>query len=165
MQPTDKDLAEFALLALEFKLIGLPQIVAWGDKVIEARDDPPTWALDLSMAQDVESVNTILNQMQWERGTLTPYLAQKMLFHLTYKKWKSSELHWQDIRLIFWDGRLSPDKKSASELHDFEILSGTILALWEELDGGFITEPEIVTVVNNYFQSYDPSSTPLPSWV
>ena len=42
MTPTDKDIAEFVVLAWEFKFLGLPQIVAWGDEVIETQDDPPT---------------------------------------------------------------------------------------------------------------------------
>jgi hypothetical protein len=65
LKPTIKDLVHFVAEAFEYELLGLPEVVAWGDEVIATSDDPPTWALDLAMAPDLESIGAILRQMEW----------------------------------------------------------------------------------------------------
>ncbi len=165
MTPTDKDYAEFARLALEYKLLGLSNLVAWGDEVIETRDDPPTWALDLSMVPNVETAVMVLNGMQWERGTITPGLAKEMLVQLTHREWTCGKIGWRRILSIFWNVDFSPDDKAVGRRADYHLLASLLSCYLEEFEAGVMTEGQINDAVNDFFCSLEPAIVPLPSWV
>ncbi len=91
---SEKDLAEFALLGLKYKLLRLEQIVAWVDELIDERDNPPTWAIELAMASDAETAGSIL---RWIRGDVTPDLPAKLIGGLLLRRRDCGALNWRDV--------------------------------------------------------------------
>ena len=165
MTPTDKDLAEFARLGLEYKLLGLPNLVAWGDEVIESRDDPPTWALDLSMVPNVETAVTVLNEMQWERGTITPGLATEMLAQLTRREWVFGKIGWRIVLTIFWNVDFWSVEMSVGRCANYRLLASQLSYYSEEFEGGNMTERQINDAVDDFFWELNTAIAPLPTWV
>lgn len=166
MTPTDRDLAEFVLLGLEFKLFGLPQIVAWGDEVIETRDDPPTWALDLSMADKEEAALAVFKDMHWIRGDLTPLMPQRLLLALMKRDWMSGKLQWQQVWWPLWDLIPEPSCRGLSFV-DVELIH----ELYDLIDWrGYknddsVTDGEITILVDRIFATSESNVIRLPNWV
>ncbi|HEY4263484.1 MAG TPA: hypothetical protein VGM98_25195 [Schlesneria sp.] len=90
LQPTVKDLVQFVTTALEYELLSLSEVVAWGDNVIASQDVPPTWALDLAMAPDLLAVGEILRQMEWLPGSCTRLMNERLLLGLLRRCWINS---------------------------------------------------------------------------
>ena len=167
MTPTDRDLAEFVLLGLEFKLLGLPQVVAWGDEVIVTRDDPPTWALDLSIADKEEAAQSVFRQMHWMRGDLTPLMPERLLVALMKRDWQSGKLQWEQVYRPLWE--IIPEK-------DYRRCRGLLFVdveLIRELDGlidwraeceANVKHSEIETLVDRIFATCESNVILLPYW-
>jgi hypothetical protein len=51
MDANTKNLAEFARLALRFRLLAPASIVAWDDALVADRDVPEPWFIDLALAK------------------------------------------------------------------------------------------------------------------
>lgn len=167
MTPTEKDIAEFVVLALKYKFLGLPQIVAWGDEVIETRDEPPIWALDLSMANNLEVAQAVLRQMHWMRGDLTPLMPKRLLVALMKRDWQSGKLQWEQVWRPLWD--IIPEK----DIRHCRGLPFVGVELIRELYGlidwraeceANVKHCEIETVVDQIFATCESSVTLLPYW-
>lgn len=169
MQPTDKDLAEFALLGLEYVFIGLPNLVAWGDEAIETRNDPPTWAFDLSMATKLEDALSVLRQVHWLRGEVTQLMPQRLLFVLMKRDWTSGKLHWRKALPPLWHLLPEPDRRRRRTLPFVDVGLIRDLCGWvESMDFMYdspITENEIIALLEQVFVTSEPGSIALPNWV
>ena len=167
MTPTDKDIAEFVVLALKYKFLGLPQIVAWGDEVIKTRDDPPTWALDLSMADNEEAVQSVFRQMHCMRGDLTPLMPERLLVALMKRDWQSGKLQWEQVWRPLWDIILEKDVRLCRGLPfvDVELIRELYgLIDWRAVCEANVKHSEIETLVDKIFATCEPNVILLPYW-
>ena len=169
MTPTDKDLAEFALLGLDYKFLGLPTLVAWGDEVIETRDDPPTWALDLSMAVSEEAAQSVLSQMRWLRGDLTPLIPERLLVALMKRDWQNGKLKWEQVCWPLWI--IIPEKDCRRGLDlpfvDVQLIREMVdlVDCREFLSYGSIKDDDINNLMDRIFATSDSNVILLPNWV
>ena len=171
MTPTEKDLAEFARLGLEYKLLGLPQIVAWGNEVVETRDDPPSWACELAMAGSEVAALAVFETMQWLRlcGDLTPLMPQRLVLALIKRHWISGKLQWEQVCWPLLD--LIYEKNGGRcrgtplvDVEEIRDLYGWIDWRVYENDRS-VTNDEINAFLERIFATSESNMIPLPNWV
>ena len=74
MEANSKDLGEFARLALRFRLLAPPSIVAWADALIADRDIPAPWLIDLALAKP-DTIDDALKRVPGEAAGRPPDAA------------------------------------------------------------------------------------------
>ena len=166
MIPTDKDIAEFLLLAFEFDLIEMSQVETWEDDVIDSRDEPPAWAIDLSMSKDYEETRRILRDI---RGLKTPGVADLMVFGLL-KRRRQMGSPWNQVwyplsELLRDRDTYEWDSKVVTPLNRDAIMNLYMLVDWHEYSPGSVSDDELNAEVDKIFAEDHRSLDLLPAWL
>ncbi|MDB5342226.1 MAG: hypothetical protein JWP89_603 [Schlesneria sp.] len=163
MKPTVKDLSQFVAAALGYDLLSLSEVVAWGDEVIASNDQPPTWALDLAMASDLEAIGSTLRQMEWRPDCSTPLTTERLLVGLLRRHWINGKVDDQKAASLLWQILLMSDQESAfGQFIDIE--SVRKLHYREYLDE-FPHCDDIPWQLNQIFTSCSSLAELLPAWI
>jgi hypothetical protein len=157
MTPTDKDLAEFATLGLRVRLLETAQVQSWADSVIAAHDEPPVWAIDLSMAQ-VNEMGRLLNAVP---GEISGDLPVKMLSGLVHRRWMNGSISIQQVRKIGFQLHLEDRLPRPDVGGDWGVV---LECLFEEFDHGYRTEAEMRKFVEENLSPYAINQEYLPTW-
>ena len=97
--PTSKDIAEFVRLMVHFGFLGPEDIVRWADWILVESDEPPTWAIDLSLTRGQEAVE-LLKRVD---GDGHEGLAVQLLCAYLRRLWYEKKVDMMQLRRIGWD--------------------------------------------------------------
>lgn len=158
MEPNGKDLAEFARLALRFRILPRSSVTTWADGIIAQTDCPAPWLIDLAMADDAESMEQALRYVPGETQTDLPI---RLFLALVYRQWSSGSLSIEHIRKIGW----SLHCELALPSHDGQADWGVCIEVeCEELDAGWRTEDDLRASIEQKLAQYSDLEGKLPAW-
>jgi hypothetical protein len=158
LKPNPRDLAEFALLALRFRILAAATVIEWADGIIESGDaSPPSWVIDLALAKP----NTVEDALKRVPGEAHAELPIRLFLALVRRRWQSGRLSIGDVRGIGWrlHGELTlptPDGQA-----DWGVC---LEAEGEELDEGWRTEDDLRISIDEKLAEYSDVEPALPDW-
>jgi hypothetical protein len=157
MEANSKDLVEFARLALRFRLLAPPSIVAWADALIPDRDIPEPWLIDLALAKP----DTIDDSLRRVPCDAQGDLPMRLFLALLHRRWHSGTLTIGDVRGIGW--LLHCERALPAEAGQADW--GVCLEVeGEELDAGWRTEDDLRASIDEKLAEYFGLEAWLPAW-
>jgi hypothetical protein len=154
----DRDVAEFCHLGLRLGVLSLADVHAWADDMIVARDEPPTWAIDLSTAE-LEAAIRALNAVPGKPTTDVPV---KLIVALVRRRWSSGQVSLGQVQSIGW------------QLHGWDRLPlpavggdwGVVLYCeYEEFEQGYRTDSQMRNSVDDKLAPYAEFEQMIPEWI
>ena len=157
MKPNQRDLAEFALLGLRFRIPATASVVEWADGIVAAGDASPSWVIDLALAKP----NTVEDALKRVPGETQADLPIRLFLALVRRRWQSGRLSIGDVRGIGWLLHC----ESALPTPDGQSDWGVCLEVeGEELDEGWRTEADLCISIDEKLAEYSGVEPTLPDW-
>lgn len=97
MSPSNKDLAEFALLGLRFNVLAPTSVAVCGDDLIAKSTIPEAWVINLALAATPDGIQDALRHVP---GKSQEVLAVQLLVALVRRRWQSGRISIADVRAI-----------------------------------------------------------------
>jgi hypothetical protein len=157
MTDDNKNLAEFARLALAYELLTVSEIRQWGDLLLLSSDDPANWMIEVSLINP-ENAYQVLKAVP---GRSDDRRTAELTCVILTVRWKSGQADIHTVRRVGWD------------FHLLELLPeidqtdwGVVLEVeCEGLSEGWRTESEVKDLINESLAQYQALATELPDWV
>jgi hypothetical protein len=158
MSPTTKDVAEFALLGLNFQVLTLDAVSAWVDEILLTISEPPKWAIELSTAD----LNEAIHWLKEVPGVTTDDSPAKLLVGLVRRRWKEGRLSAAQVSRIGFRLHTEGLLPQPEDKGDWGVV---LWCEYEEFEQGYRSEEEIRASVDEKLAIYEEFEKYLPHWI
>jgi hypothetical protein len=154
---TDRDFAEFAQLGLRFGLLTPANVRGWADRVIADRHEPPSWAIELAVAD----LNEMISWLNSVPGHTSPGGPINLVLGLMWHEWRSGSLSLQRVRDIGRQWSMNDQLPLPADGGDW----GAVLdCLYEEFEQGYRSEAKLRAFVSEALGPYEAYAGQAAEW-
>ena len=157
MPPSIRDYAEFAQLALQFDLLDVRAVQAWADTIIAAHDQPPLWAIELSLA----TPDYGLELLPTVPGTRSDNVPGLLLLALVRRRWHAGSLSLCALHTVACSLRNSGIIPWRPNFGDWGVI---VDCYFEEHQEGYSTEQELRASISESLEEFASHYPLLPPW-
>ncbi len=159
MELSSRDLAEFALLGLQSKVLIPASITAWADGLIADGDIPEPWLIDLALARKPEELERALRSVPGEDHFEFPL---RLFLALVLRRWRSGGLTTDDVLCVGWNLPYDLDDARTSDLADCR---WRIVSKYVAFEDGECTADEFRVFIDGWLARFADLEPKLPPWV